>query len=174
MAGGFAEDLIAELARFRPLLVAAQNPRFVYQGKEVDLRRVGRELGARYVLDGSIRADDERVRVTIRPMDVATRRARHPSSRRFGLGLVSYSAEEERHQAVEVLGEAPKASMGLEEHVCEAFDLCSAGPERGARAGGGGDPARGCRILGRGPGCVPVRGVGGRARSLRRSAARSR
>jgi TolB-like protein/class 3 adenylate cyclase/cytochrome c-type biogenesis protein CcmH/NrfG len=72
LADGFAEDLIAELARFRSLLVIARNSSFAYEGKAVDLRQVGRELGVRYVLEGSLRADDERVRVTTQLIDAAT------------------------------------------------------------------------------------------------------
>jgi TolB-like protein/class 3 adenylate cyclase/cytochrome c-type biogenesis protein CcmH/NrfG len=72
LADGFAEDLIAELARFRSLLVIARNSSFAYEGKAVDLRQVGRELGVRYVLEGGVRADDERVRVTTQLIDTAT------------------------------------------------------------------------------------------------------
>jgi TolB-like protein/class 3 adenylate cyclase/cytochrome c-type biogenesis protein CcmH/NrfG len=72
LADGFAEDLIAELARFRSLLVIARNSSFAYEGKAVDLRQVGRELGVRYVLEGSLRADEGRVRVTTQLIDAAT------------------------------------------------------------------------------------------------------
>jgi TolB-like protein len=72
LADGFAEDLITELARFRSLLVIARNSSFAYKGKAVDLRQVGRELGVRYVLEGSVQAGDERVRVTTQLIDAAT------------------------------------------------------------------------------------------------------
>ena len=53
LADAFAEDLITELARSRDLLVIARNSSFTYKGKPVDVRQVGRELGVRYVLEGS-------------------------------------------------------------------------------------------------------------------------
>jgi adenylate cyclase len=52
---GITEDIITELSRFSELLVIARNSSFQYKGKAVDIRQVGRDLGARYVLDGSIR-----------------------------------------------------------------------------------------------------------------------
>jgi TolB-like protein/class 3 adenylate cyclase len=72
LADGFAEDLITELARFHSLFVVARNSSFAYQGKALDLRQVGRELGVRYLLEGSIQVDDERVRVTTQLIDAAT------------------------------------------------------------------------------------------------------
>jgi TolB-like protein/class 3 adenylate cyclase len=72
LADGFAEDLITELARFRSLLVIARNSSFAYKGKAIDLRQVGRELGVRYLLEGSIQASDERVRVTTQLIDAMT------------------------------------------------------------------------------------------------------
>jgi cytochrome c-type biogenesis protein CcmH/NrfG len=64
--------LITELARFRWLLVIARNSSFAYEGKAVDLRQVGRELGVRHLLEGGIQADDERVRVTTQLIDAVT------------------------------------------------------------------------------------------------------
>lgn len=51
---GITEDIITELSRFSELLVIARNSSFRYKGQSVDVRQVGRELGARYVLEGSI------------------------------------------------------------------------------------------------------------------------
>jgi len=61
---GFTEDIITELSRFSELLVIARNSTFQYKGKAVDVRQIGRELGARYVLEGSIRRTGDRVRIT--------------------------------------------------------------------------------------------------------------
>jgi len=61
---GITEDLITELARFHELFVIARNSTFSYKGKSPDIREVGRELGVRYVLEGSIRKSANRVRVT--------------------------------------------------------------------------------------------------------------
>jgi adenylate cyclase len=63
------EDIITELSRFSELLVIARNSSFQYKGKAVDIRQVGRELGARYVLEGSVRQSGDRVRITARRID---------------------------------------------------------------------------------------------------------
>ena len=63
-ADGITEDLITGLARLRWLLVIARNSTFIYKGQSVDVRRVGRELGVRYVLEGSVRAAGKRLRIT--------------------------------------------------------------------------------------------------------------
>src|SRR6202030_2687737 len=52
---GITEDIITELSRFSDLLVIACDSSFQYKGKAVDIRQVGRELGVRYVLEGSVR-----------------------------------------------------------------------------------------------------------------------
>ena len=64
LADGMAEDIITALARYRSLFVIARNSAFAYKGQSPDLRDVSRELGVRYVLEGSIRKAGNRVRVT--------------------------------------------------------------------------------------------------------------
>ena len=54
-ADGIVEDIITALSRVRFLFVIARNSSFTYKGKAVDVRQVGRELGVRYVLEGSVR-----------------------------------------------------------------------------------------------------------------------
>jgi adenylate cyclase len=61
---GLVEDIITALSRFKSLFVIARNSSFAYKGRAIDVRRVGRELGVRYVLEGSVRRDGDRVRVT--------------------------------------------------------------------------------------------------------------
>src|SRR5215467_10700007 len=61
---GITADIITELSRFSELFVIARNSSFQYKGKSPDIRQVGRELGVRYVLEGSIRRADDRVRIT--------------------------------------------------------------------------------------------------------------
>jgi len=63
-ADGMVEDIITTLARTRLFFVIARNSTFVYKGKAVDIKRVGRELGVRYVLEGSVRKSGNRVRIT--------------------------------------------------------------------------------------------------------------
>jgi adenylate cyclase len=63
-ADGIAEDILTGLARLRWLFVIARNSSFTYKGRHVDVRQVGRELGVRYVLEGSVRKGGTRVRIT--------------------------------------------------------------------------------------------------------------
>jgi TolB-like protein len=63
-ADGMAEELITALARLRWLFVIARPSTFAYKGRTVDVRQVGRELGVRYVLEGSVRKAGPRVRIT--------------------------------------------------------------------------------------------------------------
>jgi adenylate cyclase len=69
---GITEDIITELSRFSELLVIARNSSFQYKGKAVDVRQVGRELGARYLLEGSARRSGERIRITAQLVDATT------------------------------------------------------------------------------------------------------
>ena len=61
---GMAEDIITALSKFEQLFVIARNSSFVYKGRAVDIKQVGRELGVRYVLEGSVRRSGDRVRIT--------------------------------------------------------------------------------------------------------------
>ncbi len=61
---GMVEDIITALSKFEQLFVIARNSSFVYKGRAVDITQVGRELGVRYVLEGSVRRAGDRVRIT--------------------------------------------------------------------------------------------------------------
>ncbi len=63
-ADGIVEDIITALSRFKSLFVIARNSSFTYKGRAVDIKQVGRELGVRYVLEGSVRKAARRVRIT--------------------------------------------------------------------------------------------------------------
>lgn len=71
-ADGIVDDLITALSRFKSLFVIARNSSFTYKNKAVDIRQVGRELGVRYVLEGSVRRTGARVRITGQLVDAAT------------------------------------------------------------------------------------------------------
>ena len=71
-ADGIVGDIITELSRFSELFVIARNSSFQYKGKAVDVRQVGRELGVRYVLEGSIRCGGDRIRISAQLIDTAT------------------------------------------------------------------------------------------------------
>ena len=71
-ADGIVEDIITALSRFKSLFVIARNSTFTYKGKAVDIKQVGRELGVRYVLEGSVRKSGGKVRITGQLIDAAT------------------------------------------------------------------------------------------------------
>jgi TolB-like protein len=71
-ADGVVEDIIAALSRMSWLFVVARNSSFTYKGRAVDVKQVGRELGVRYVLEGSVRKAANRVRITGQLIDATT------------------------------------------------------------------------------------------------------
>ncbi len=70
-ADGVVEEIITALSRFSGLFVIARNSSFTYKGRAVDIKQVGRELGVRYVLEGSVRKAAHRVRITGQLIDAA-------------------------------------------------------------------------------------------------------
>ena len=71
-ADGIVEDIITGLSRFRWLFVIARNSSFTYKGRAVDVKQVGRELGVRYLLEGSVRKSINRVRIAGQLIDVSS------------------------------------------------------------------------------------------------------
>lgn len=71
-ADGIVEDIITGLSRIKWIFVIARNSSFVYKGKSMDVKEVGRELGVRYVLEGSVRRSENRVRITAQLVDAGT------------------------------------------------------------------------------------------------------
>ena len=69
---GIVEEITTALSRFRSLFVIARNSAFTYKGRAVDVRQVGRELGVRYLLEGSVRKAANRVRITGQLIDAAS------------------------------------------------------------------------------------------------------
>ena len=84
-ADGMVDEIITALSRFRNLFVIARNSCFTYKGRAVDVKQVGRELGVRYVLEGSVRKAGNRVRITGQLIDGST--AAHLWADRFEGGL---------------------------------------------------------------------------------------
>src|SRR6516165_2908960 len=82
---GIVEDIITGLSRIRWLCVIARNSTFVYKGKAVDIKQVGRDLGARYVLEGSLRKAGNRVRITAQLIEAAS--GRHVWAERYDRAL---------------------------------------------------------------------------------------
>jgi adenylate cyclase len=71
-ADGIVEDIITALSRFKSLFVIARNSSFTFKGRAVDIKEVGRRLGVRYVLEGSVRKASGKVRITGQLIDAAT------------------------------------------------------------------------------------------------------
>ena len=71
-ADGIAEDIITGLSKLRWFFVIARNSSFTYKGKAVDVKRAARELGVRYILEGSVRKGGNRVRITAQLVDATT------------------------------------------------------------------------------------------------------
>ncbi len=78
-AYGLAEDIITRLSRLRALFVSARNSSFTYKGRSVDVKQIGRDLGVRYVLEGSVRRSGQRLRTTAQLND-AVRACRYGRS----------------------------------------------------------------------------------------------
>ncbi|MBR0799582.1 adenylate/guanylate cyclase domain-containing protein [Bradyrhizobium jicamae] len=105
-ADGIVEDIITALSRFRQLFVIARNSSFVYKGRAVDVKQVSRDLGVRYVLEGSVRKAADRIRITAQLIDTST--GAHLWAERFDGGLQDIFDLQDQ-VAARVVGEiAPK------------------------------------------------------------------
>ena len=71
-AEGIAEDIITALSKSRWLFVIARNSSFTYKGRSVDIKQIGRELGVRYILEGSVRKSSNRTRITAQLIEATT------------------------------------------------------------------------------------------------------
>jgi adenylate cyclase len=105
-ADGMVEDIITALSRFRNLFVIARNSSFTYKGRAVDVKQAGRELGVRYVLEGSVRKAANRVRITGQLIDAAT--GTHLWADRFDGGLEDIFDLQDQVTASVVNAIAPK------------------------------------------------------------------
>ena len=81
LGDGVAEDIITALSRFPDLAVVARTSSFTYKGKPVDIRRIGKELGVGYVVEGSVRKDGDRLRIVSQLID--TKNGEHVWAERF-------------------------------------------------------------------------------------------
>jgi adenylate cyclase len=99
ISDGITEDIITDLSRFSELFVIARNSSFQYGGKMVDIRQIGRELGVRYVLEGSIRQQGERIRITAQLIDALT--ATHHWAERYDRELKDiFAVQDELARAI--------------------------------------------------------------------------
>jgi adenylate cyclase len=114
-ADGVVEDIITTLSCIPSFVVVPRNSSYLYKGRSVDVRQVGRELGARYVLDGSIRIAGSRLRISCVLIDVAS--GRHLWAGRYDgtmeiFDLQDGHVEHRRHHYAQGMraGSAPKRS----------------------------------------------------------------
>ena len=105
-ADGIVEDIITALSRIRWLFVIARNSSFAYKGRAIDIKQVGRELGVRYVLEGSVRKAGNRVRITGQLIEAVT--AAHLWADRFDGQMEDVFDLQDRITASVVVAVAPK------------------------------------------------------------------
>ena len=96
-ADGITDDIITALSRLRWLFLIARNSSFTYKGRAVDVRQVARELGVRYVLEGSVRAAGERIRITGQLSDAET--GRHIWTEKYDRRTARYLRRSRRDRA---------------------------------------------------------------------------
>jgi adenylate cyclase len=114
---GMTEDIITELSRFRTLFVIARNSSFTFKGKAVDVRAAGQRLGARYVIEGSIRKAGSRLRVTAQLID--TDSGNHVWSERYDRELADiFAIQDELTAAIVgvVAGQVQAADISKARH----------------------------------------------------------
>jgi adenylate cyclase len=100
-ADGIAEDVITALSRYSSLFVIARNSCFTYRGRSVDVKQVGRELGVRYVLEGSLRKSGNRIRVTALLVEAET--GKHVWAERYDRDLADiFALQDEITQAATI------------------------------------------------------------------------
>jgi len=98
-ADGIAEDIITAMSRYPSLFVIARNSSFTYKGRAVDVKQVGRELGVRYVLKGSLRKAGDRIRVTAQLIEAE--RSNHVWAERYDRNLADiFAVQDEITDAV--------------------------------------------------------------------------
>jgi TolB-like protein/Tfp pilus assembly protein PilF len=96
---GITEDIITELSRSRSLFVIARNSSFQYRDKSVDVRRIARDLGVRYVVEGSVRKMGNRIRITAQLIEAIS--GNHLWSERFDRGIVElFDVQDELTQTI--------------------------------------------------------------------------
>ncbi len=112
-ADGITEDIITDLAHSKDLIVIARNSTEVYKGKPIDIRQIGRDLGVKYVLEGSIQSMGERVRVTTQLIEAQS--GSHVWSERYDRPVDDLFAVQN-----EVTGKIAATLIGYEGAVAEA------------------------------------------------------
>jgi adenylate cyclase len=141
---GITEDIITALSKWRWFLVIARNSTFAYKGKSVDLKEVGRDLGVRYVLEGSMRRAGQRLRISSQLIDIAT--GTHLWGERYDRDLTDIFAVQDDITSRVVAAIEPALSRAESQRVIAkrpehmgAWDYCQRGfwhVHKGARSDG--------------------------------------
>ena len=105
LADGIAEDVITALSRYPSLFVIARNSSFTYKGRAVDVKQIGRELGVRYVLEGSLRKSGDRIRVTAQCVEAET--GKHVWAERYDRELADIFAVQDEITEAATIAIAP-------------------------------------------------------------------
>jgi TolB-like protein len=127
-ADGMVDEITTALSRFKTLFVIARNSSFTYKGKVVDIKQVGRELGVRYVLEGSVRKAAGKVRIIGQLIDAAT--GMHLWANQFEGDLSDIFALQDRMTESVVSAIAPKMLQieidlaARRPNNLSAYDLC--------------------------------------------------
>src|SRR5205085_12491889 len=114
-ANGMVEEITTALSRIRCLFVIARNSTFINQGQSIDVKRIGRELGVRYVLEGSVRKAAGRVRITAQLIDAET--GAHLWADRFDQTLEDVFAVQEEVTRSIVAAVAPEVELAEIAHA---------------------------------------------------------
>ena len=125
---GITEDIITELSRFRSLLVIARHSSFAFKDQAIEVKEFGRKMGARYVIEGSVRKSGSRIRVTSQLVDAST--GNHVWAERYDRDLLDLFAIQEelaRAVAATVGGRVEAAwrerAVSLSPNALRAYDL---------------------------------------------------
>jgi adenylate cyclase len=108
-ADGIAEDVITALSRYPSLFVIARNSSFTYKGRAVEVKQIGRELGVRYVLEGSLRKSGNRIRVTTQLVEAET--GKHVWAERYDRDLADIFAVQDSITEAATIAIAPAIAM---------------------------------------------------------------
>jgi adenylate cyclase len=139
-ADGIAEDLMTDLSHVDGLFVIARHSAFAYKGRDVDVREIGRELGVRYVVEGSVRRAGEQIRINVQLVDAAT--GGHEWAERYDGSMADIFALQDHvtKSVVDELrtrlatGDATVTTEQRETNVPEAYDAFLQGWEYYQRA----------------------------------------
>jgi adenylate cyclase len=114
-ADGVAEDIITALSRYPSLFVIARNSSFSYRGRAVDVKQVGRDLGVRYVLEGSLRKSGSHVRVTAQLIEADT--GNHVWAERYDRDLADIFAVQDEITQATTIAIAPAIAEAEQQRV---------------------------------------------------------